>query len=62
MTNVSIDYYRANLKMAYAEDLDQAEHLHDTSVPADHNLNYNDLLAMVQRLPQGYRTVLICTR
>jgi RNA polymerase sigma factor (sigma-70 family) len=57
MTNVSIDYYRANLKMAYAEDLEQAEHLQDTSVPADHNLNYADLLTMVQRLPQGYRTV-----
>jgi RNA polymerase sigma factor (sigma-70 family) len=57
MMNVSIDYYRANLKMAYAEDLDQAEHIHDTSVATDHNLNYNDLLAMVQRLPQGYRTV-----
>ncbi|MES2810381.1 MAG: sigma factor, partial [Bacteroidota bacterium] len=50
MTNVSIDYYRANLKMAYAEDLEQAEHLHDTSVATDNNLHYNDLLAMVQRL------------
>ncbi|TSJ43574.1 sigma-70 family RNA polymerase sigma factor [Mucilaginibacter corticis] len=57
MTNVSIDYYRANLKMAYAEDLEQAEHIHDASVATDNNLNYNDLLAMVQRLPQGYRTV-----
>jgi len=57
MTNVSIDYYRANLKMAYNEDLDQAEHMHDVSVATDHNLNYSDLLAMVQRLPQGYRTV-----
>lgn len=57
MTNVSIDYYRANLKMAYAEDLEQAEHLYDASVATDNNLNYNDLLAMVQRLPQGYRTV-----
>jgi RNA polymerase sigma factor (sigma-70 family) len=57
MMNVSIDYYRANLKMAYAEDLDQAEHVYDASVATDNNLNYNDLLAMVQRLPQGYRTV-----
>src|ERR1700744_2488873 len=56
MMNVSIDYYRANLKMAYAEDLENAEHVSDTNV-ADNNLNYNDLLAMVQRLPQGYRTV-----
>ncbi|WP_255547637.1 sigma-70 family RNA polymerase sigma factor [Mucilaginibacter sp. dw_454] len=57
MTNVSIDYYRANLKMAYTEDLDQAEHVYDASVATDNNLNYADLLAMVQRLPQGYRTV-----
>jgi RNA polymerase sigma factor (sigma-70 family) len=56
MMNVSIDYYRANLKMAYAEDLENAEHVSDVNL-ADNNLNYNDLLAMVQRLPQGYRTV-----
>jgi RNA polymerase sigma-70 factor (ECF subfamily) len=31
--------------------------MHDVSVATDHNLNYSDLLAMVQRLPQGYRTV-----
>ena len=56
MMNVSIDYYRANLKMAYTEDLDQAEHISDGDV-ADKNLNYADLLAMVQKLPQAYRTV-----
>ncbi len=56
MMNVSIDYYRANLKMAYAEDLENAEHIYDVNM-ADNNLNYNDLLAMVQQLPQGYRTV-----
>jgi RNA polymerase sigma-70 factor (ECF subfamily) len=56
MTNVSIDYYRANLKMAYSEDLEKAEHMADGDL-ADRNLNYNDLLAMVQRLPQAYRTV-----
>lgn len=56
MMNVSIDYYRANLKMAYTEDLDQAEHVSDGDI-ADKNLNYADLLAMVQKLPQAYRTV-----
>src|ERR1700744_4950451 len=56
MMNVSIDYYRANLKMAYTEDLDSAEHVSDGDY-TDKNLNYNDLLAMVQRLPQAYRTV-----
>jgi RNA polymerase sigma factor (sigma-70 family) len=56
MMNVSIDFYRANLKMAYTEDLDQAEHISDGDI-ADKNLNYNDLLVMVQKLPQAYRTV-----
>jgi RNA polymerase sigma-70 factor (ECF subfamily) len=56
MMNVSIDFYRANLKMAYTEDLDSAEHISDGEL-ADKNLNYNDLLMMVQQLPQAYRTV-----
>lgn len=56
MTNVSIDYYRANLKMAYAEDLDKAENLTDGELP-DRKLNYEDLLAMIQKLPNAYRTV-----
>ena len=56
MTNVSIDYYRANLKMAYAEDLDKAENVTDGELP-DRKLNYDDLLAMIQRLPNAYRTV-----
>jgi RNA polymerase sigma-70 factor (ECF subfamily) len=56
MTNVSIDYYRANLKMAYADDLDKAENMTDGELP-DRKLNYDDLLAMVQQLPNAYRTV-----
>jgi RNA polymerase sigma factor (sigma-70 family) len=56
MMNVSIDHYRANLKMAYTEDIETAEHLSDGDY-SDKNLNYNDLLAMVQKLPQAYRTV-----
>lgn len=56
MMNVSIDHYRANLKMVYAEDLENADHLDDGTI-TDSNLNYQDLLAMVQQLPQAYRTV-----
>src|SRR5471030_1888046 len=56
MMNVSIDHYRANLKMAYTDDLEHAEHISDGDY-TDKNLNYNDLLAMVQKLPQAYRTV-----
>lgn len=57
MINTSIDYYRSNLKMAYTVDIDDAEPIHDVSVATDSNLNYTDLLAMVQRLSPGYRTV-----
>ena len=56
MINVSIDYYRANLKMAYSDDLETAEHLSDGDY-ADKSLHYADLLAMVQQLPYAYRTV-----
>jgi RNA polymerase sigma factor (sigma-70 family) len=56
MMNVSIDHYRANLKMAYTDDLDSAEHISD-GILADKNLHYEDLLRMVQQLPQAYRTV-----
>ncbi|MGY3214864.1 RNA polymerase sigma factor [Mucilaginibacter sp. HD30] len=56
MMNTAIDYYRSNLKMAYAQELDAAEHIGEVSV-ADNNLNYNDLLTMIQQLPQSYRTV-----
>jgi len=56
MMNVSIDYYRANLKMAYTEDLDKAEHVSNGDMP-DRKLNYDDLLGMIQKLPNAYRTV-----
>jgi RNA polymerase sigma factor (sigma-70 family) len=56
MINVSIDFYRRNLKMACSEELEKAQHIADGDW-VDKNLNYNDLLAMVQRLPLAYRTV-----
>ncbi|TWR28283.1 sigma-70 family RNA polymerase sigma factor [Mucilaginibacter achroorhodeus] len=56
MVNTSIDYYRANLKVAYTEELDKAEHVNDNDY-ADKNLSYNELLEMVTRLPRAYRTI-----
>src|ERR1700743_1713620 len=56
MMNASIDNYRANLKMAYTDDLEKAEHISDGEL-ADKKLNYEQLLALVQQLPQAYRTV-----
>jgi len=56
MTNTAIDYYRTNLKVAYTEDIDTAPEISvDESVNA--KLNYEDLLALVQKLPNAYRTV-----
>lgn len=56
MVNTSIDYYRSNLKIAYTEELDKAEHINDTDF-ADRNLNYNELLDMISLLPRAYRTI-----
>ncbi|MFD0793312.1 RNA polymerase sigma factor [Mucilaginibacter litoreus] len=56
MVNTSIDYYRANLKIAYTDELEKAEHINNTDF-ADQNLNYNELLAMISTLPRSYRTI-----
>lgn len=56
MMNTAIDNYRANVKMYYSEDIDVANEVSDTGM-ADQQLNYHDLLAMVQQLPPAYRTV-----
>jgi RNA polymerase sigma factor (sigma-70 family) len=56
MINTSIDYYRSNLKIAYNEELDKADHINDTEF-ADKNLNYNELLDMISQLPRAYRTI-----
>lgn len=56
MMNASIDYYRANLKLAYTEDIDTADDVGIGEV-ATTKLNYDELLLMVQKLPEAYRTV-----
>ena len=56
MMNASIDYYRANLKVAYTEDLDTADDIGISEI-ATTKLNYDELLQMVQKLPEAYRTV-----
>jgi RNA polymerase sigma factor (sigma-70 family) len=54
MRAVSIDFYRAKLKIAYSEDMEQADYIPD-GAPVDENLNYGDLLKMVQQLPNSCR-------
>jgi RNA polymerase sigma factor (sigma-70 family) len=56
MINTSINYYRSNLKMAQMDDLEKAEGLSQNELP-DSKLTYDDLIAMVHRLPPAYRTV-----
>jgi len=57
MMNTSIDYYRSNLRMAYTDDLEKAEHVYDNNELPDKRIAYNELIAMIQQLPQAYRTV-----
>jgi RNA polymerase sigma factor (sigma-70 family) len=56
MHNTSIDYYRANLRVAFMEDLDHAGDI-ETETSIEQQLDYEDLLAMVQSLPNAYRVV-----
>jgi len=56
MINTSINYYRSNLKASQMEDLDKAEGIIHYDLP-DSKLTYDDLIAMVHRLPPAYRTV-----
>lgn len=56
MMNTSIDYYRSNLKVAFMEDIDTVPDIGHEELP-DRRLSYNDLLAMIQQLPNAYRTV-----
>jgi len=56
MMNTSVDYYRNNLKLPINDDLDAAEDKgHDELT--NQKLNYDDLLSMIQQLPNAYRTV-----
>ena len=56
MMNKSVDYYRSNMKLAFTEDIEMAMDIGHDDLP-DRQLNYNDLITMIQRLPNAYRTV-----
>jgi RNA polymerase sigma-70 factor (ECF subfamily) len=56
ITNVAIRSYQRNARLHVAVDLDEAEREVSTNtVESDHSAE--DLLAMIQRLPDGYRVV-----
>jgi RNA polymerase sigma factor (sigma-70 family) len=56
MSNASIDYYRTNLKWSQFVDLEKSETKMNDAI-VEHKLDYEDLLATVQRLPPSYRVV-----
>jgi RNA polymerase sigma factor (sigma-70 family) len=56
MMNASIDYYRSNLKWANMEDLNNVADVGHYELP-DRRLHYDDLVGMIQQLPNAYRTV-----
>jgi len=57
MTNTAIDFYRSNLR--FSNDTDIADHTHSIADPETilSKLHYDDLLAMIRKLPPAYRTV-----
>lgn len=56
MINTAIDQYRKNQNEPYWHDIDASQEL-GTAEEALQNLNQEDLLKVVQALPEGYRMV-----
>lgn len=57
MMNTAIEHYRKNKKMLYATD-SLSDQEYEIGVESHlEQLNYKDLLALIQELPLGYRTV-----
>lgn len=56
MHNVSIDYYRSNIKSTMTNELEEAD-TKEIKAEIEDKLAYEDLLAIIQRLPAAYRTV-----
>lgn len=55
ITNTAIDYYRASLKFAQQEDIDEYDVSDDAAIYG--KLAYNDLLVMVRSLSPAYQAV-----
>ncbi|POY36932.1 sigma-70 family RNA polymerase sigma factor [Solitalea longa] len=56
MHNASIDFYRANIKRNLTDDLESAPEI-EVNATIEQKLAYDDLLAIVQKLPPAYRAV-----
>jgi RNA polymerase sigma-70 factor (ECF subfamily) len=57
MVNTALDQIRRNKPFGHNLDLTEAEHLHSTDEQVVSSLSTDELLALIQALPTGYRTV-----
>jgi len=57
IVNTALDYYRSQQKHYFHENLDEAYEVSSTDGNALSQLNHDELLALVQRLPSGYKMV-----
>jgi RNA polymerase sigma-70 factor (ECF subfamily) len=56
MYNASIDYYRTNRRWSQFDGLEKLD-VKNNQLTIEHKLDYEDLLAVIQRLPPAYRLV-----
>ena len=52
----ALDQYRKNKKHRYQDDIEEARHL-DSGMETDADLNYQELMALVQQLSPAYKAV-----
>jgi len=57
IVNTTLDYYRSQQKHYFHENLDEAYSVSSTDSNALDQINHDELLALVQRLPSGYKMV-----
>jgi RNA polymerase sigma factor (sigma-70 family) len=57
MVNTAINYYKKNLKQNDEKDIDSVFNLSNSDVDAVSKMTAEEILAVVQTLPDGYRTI-----
>ncbi len=57
MVNTSLDHIRRNKPYDHSVDLTEAEYLHKEDPKVMDNMSTDELMALIQALPTGYRTV-----
>jgi RNA polymerase sigma-70 factor (ECF subfamily) len=57
MVNTALDHLRRNKPYDHSVDLSEAEHLHQEDATVLGSMTTEELMALIQSLPAGYRTV-----